>query len=256
MLGSLPDELAGSDGNRGILSRFKDWVTKFVEIEEDYEDGMANGERPNKDKLKQILQQCNHYFNCLFQTSAENNNQERCDLETSLDDSRLSPLQINSGLSLRVNSKGNLNYTIMNNSQNLLKIRYMGDPVLRAIQPHENKFLCRNLHKFSQYLNRKYAPQLMHVSQNEDLLISRIASLFLNERPPPSPFEQSPQDECELPRLRFNMRPIASYYIMSLLFLSVSLPYLFGITFFNSLLILTFLLVIFISIPFAVSNKH
>ena len=255
VLNGLPDYSSESDINRGILTRFKDWITKFVEVEEDDEDGINNGEKPNKYKLKQILQQCNHYFDCLFQTCTDNNSQNRVELETSLNDSLLSPVQRYSPVAVsHTNNEANDN--IMNNSQNLLKIQYMGDPVLRAIQPNENKFLCRHLHKLSQYINRKFAPQLVYVSNNQDFWISRIANIFLNERPSPSCFEQSTQDECDLPRLRINLRPFASYHTMFFLLILVTLPYLFGITSFHFILISLFLLIILISIPMAVSNKH
>ena len=248
MLNGLPIELSDSYQDRGILSRFKDWISKFVEVEEDDEDGITNGNKPNKEKLKQTLQQCIHYFDCLFQSCTDNSSEERAELDTSLNDSFMSPERNYSALPQRTNSKASLSDNIMNNSQNLLKIQYMGDPVIRAIQPHENKFICRNLHRLSQYLNRTYSPQLMYVSKNEDFLISRVSRLFLNERPPPSPFEQSTQDECELPRFRINLRPLASYHILILLFLGTTVPYLVGITSFKFILFSIFPLIIFISI--------
>ncbi|KAI6648950.1 Sphingomyelin phosphodiesterase 4-like [Oopsacas minuta] len=246
MVCGLPDEFNDTIKGEGILSRLRQWMSKFVEVEEDDDDIIVNGDKPDKTKLKQTLQQCVHYFDCLFETS--NQSLLKNELDSTLNDSRTSPIQ-----NSEVLNRKSLNENLMNNTQNILKLNYMGDPVLRAIQPHESKFLCRNLHKLSLYLNRKFEPQLAYVSVNEDLLISQFASLFLNERPPPSPFERP--GECGMPRLRINLRPFSSYKTLALIFLFYCMPYLCGITSFQSILLSLIILASFVSLPLILFNK-
>ena len=198
-------------------------MSKFAEPEDDELDGAMEGDTPKKEKLQHSLQQCLHYFDCLFQTKDGRNEST---LKNELNDSLISPEGTNSFSRLSNSKEGN----IMNNLDNVYKLEYMGDPVLRPIQPHENKFLCKHLHRLALFLNRKFTPQLMYISQNPDLFVSRAASFALNERPPPSPLEDPLQSGCEFPRLRFNLRPLASYHILSLIFVGYTLPTMIGIT--------------------------
>ena len=147
----------------------------------------------------------------------------------------------------------NVNESLINNTHNVLNLEYMGDPLVRPIQPHENKFLCRNLHKLALFLNRKFEPQLLYLSENEDLKISQFTSVFLNKRPPPGPFE-SPNG-CEKPHFRINLRPLSSYKTLALISLACTIPYLIGASSLHFILFSLIFLVILILLPVIVFMK-
>ena len=247
MLNTLPEDSTDSLHGEGLLSRINKWLSKFVEVEEDDEDAIANGDRPSKDRLQQTLRQCVHYFDCLFQTELDNQVLLKNDLDSSMNESFISPARNCQSLNI-----SDVNENLRNNMHNVHNLEYMGDPLVRPIQPHENKFLCRNLHKLSLFLNRKFEPQLLYLSENEDEKISQFASVFLNKRPPPGPFERP--NDCEKPHFRINLRPLSSYKTLALISLACTTPYLIGGSFHFILFSLIFL-VILILLPIIVFIK-
>ena len=160
----------------------------------------------------------------------------------------MSPVKSSQGLNRSV-----VNETLINNTHNVLNLGYMGDPLVRPIQPHENKFLCRSLHKLALFLNRKFEPQLLYLSENEDSKISQFASVFLNRRPPPGPLERP--NGCETPNFRINLRPLSSYKTLTLVSLSCFTPYLIGVSSFHFILFSLIFLVILILVPIIVLMK-
>ena len=251
----LNGEGTNAGEGRGIISRLKEWFSKFAETEEDELDGIVEGDTPKKEKLQNSLLQCLHYLDCLFQTT--DTDQQRIlktEMNETLENSLTSPDRTNSFS--RPSNRTGVEGNIMNNPDNVYKLEYMGDPVLRPIQPHENKFLCKHLHRLSLFLNRKFAPQLIYVSENPDLIVSRAASIVLNERPPPSPLEHIQQSECKLPRLRINLRPLASYHILSLIFFGYTLPTMIGITSIQLICIFSLFFAIFFFTQFISSANN
>ena len=230
------------------MSRINRWLSKFVEVEEDDEDAIAYGDRTSKDRLHQTLRQCVHYFDCLFQTELDSQDTMKNDLDTSMNESFTSPARNSQSL-----NRSGVHENLINNTHNVSNLGYMGDPLVRPIQSHENKFLCRNLHKLSLFLNRKFELQLLYLSENEDSKISQFASVFLNKRPPPGPFERP--IGCEKTQFRINLRPLSSYKTLALISLACTTPYLMGGSSFHFILFSLVFITILILLPVIVFMK-
>lgn len=145
-------------------------------------------------------------------------------------------------------------------------VEYLGDPLLQPIRSYENPMLVRSLYKLSCVLNTKLAPYLSAIGTSTGLLSNLILQLLAP--PPPLQLTVSQRTAREPPRTptdrvstvvppallepallearapRINLRPLASYYTISYLFLALLMIWVFRVPlWFTLFLLLSFLLV-------------
>jgi sphingomyelin phosphodiesterase 4 len=115
---------------------------------------------------------------------------------------------------------------------------YRGDPLLQPIRSYENPLLVRTFYQISSCLNEKFSPQLTTITSG-NRFVYRLARELLappppGSAPPPSREMATPTRMISAPPTsrtapshhRINLRPLASYYTLSYLFVVIMLLWL------------------------------
>lgn len=218
-------------------SRFTNWFLNiFSEPEGNELDVWGEGQDDtttanNREKIIAQLNQCLTYMRNLFNKHSDDNNNIHVFSNNSANESsifetsqtfRNTSLMNNAEVSVKNRELDFLSEKkhLLNNTKNIIKISYMGDPMLKPITTYENRFLCRKLYQISQFFNQKLENKLTYLDTNTTSYWNLLAKLYLSKRPKLHPLYEIPTPVNTVkPNYRINLRFLSSYYVIFILLL-------------------------------------